>query len=250
MQAVAFLSRLPMPGFVFRSGTLPINKIVGVFPLAGIVLGVLASLILIVANQIGLPTFACAIITIASLSLFTGALHDDGLGDCADGFFGGDTVEKRLAIMKDSHIGTFAALTLFVFFLLKTALLTQIIDKTGVLSAAIAIIIIEAASRTAMIAFWYKVPPARSDGLSANIGAPADNSFWTAQWSGLLILAFGTIYLSGLTSFLIALIASMFVVFGFAQLSIKKIGGQTGDVLGACQQLTALTLLIVLASRI
>lgn len=250
IQALSFLSRIPLPNFAFKSGALPINQITGFFPLAGMVLGGLASIVMVGSNYIGLPPLASSIIAIATLSLLTGALHDDGLGDTADGFFGGNTPEKRLEIMKDSHIGTFAALTLIAFFTMKIVLLSAVIERSGLYSATICLITIEAASRAAMVAFWYKIPSARTHGLSANIGAPADNAFWTAQWSGLLIFAVGFIYISGLTTFLYAFIATVCTVFAFAKLSLNKIGGQTGDTLGACQQLVTLTLLITMVSRI
>ncbi|MCP6406743.1 adenosylcobinamide-GDP ribazoletransferase, partial [Klebsiella pneumoniae] len=84
------------------------------FPLAGGILGLLAGVALLIANAISLPPLAAALIAIGALAAMTGALHEDGLGDTADGFFGASTPDRRLDIMKDSRIGTFAALTLVI----------------------------------------------------------------------------------------------------------------------------------------
>lgn len=246
VHALGFLSRLPLPAHWYGEQGESLQDHAYAFPLAGAVLGIMGACGLLIAVKLGVPTFGVALITFLLLALITGALHEDGLGDTADGFFGGSTPSRRLEIMKDSHIGTFAAITLIGTIGLKTIFLATIIEKLGAQSAALAIIAVEAASRAAMMSLWYKLPSARTGGLSDQIGAPSLEATQTALIIGVGILAVGFTIIANVAAFIFALLVASLILWGFANLSLAKIGGHTGDILGAAQQITVLSLLFAL----
>ena len=149
-----------------------LRKSLRAFPLAGAVLGLLAGIALLVSDHLGLPSVVSGLIAVGALAAMTGALHEDGLGDTADGFFGSSNPERRLDIMKDSRIGTFAALTLIIWTGLKVALLAAIIHRAGPCYAALALIVAEAAILPALPSLWYRLPSALPPVLAYTLGQP------------------------------------------------------------------------------
>ncbi|WP_273792509.1 adenosylcobinamide-GDP ribazoletransferase [Brucella anthropi] len=243
IRSLGFLSRLPLPQRWFGNGDDSLPRNARAFPLAGAVLGLLAGAVLFVAYKMNLPSLACALLAIGALAAMTGALHEDGLGDTADGFFGASSVDRRLDIMKDSRIGTFAALTLIVFVGLKAVFLMAIIDRAGAGYAALALIGSEAASRAAMLAFWHALPSVRPGGLSDSLGQPQWETVVCGFVIGLVFLVFTLIPAGGFLSSLNALVLVAVLLIGFARLCMAKIGGQTGDTLGAVQQIASVAVL-------
>src|SRR5262245_27854897 len=124
MRSLAFVSRLPVSPRWFSDydGSLAGN--VRGFPFAGIIIALPAALVLLVAAS--LPSLVSALIVVAVLIITTGALHEDGLADVADGFYGGASTERRLEIMKDSAIGSYGTLALILSVLLRTVLLASV----------------------------------------------------------------------------------------------------------------------------
>ncbi|PWL18024.1 adenosylcobinamide-GDP ribazoletransferase [Falsochrobactrum shanghaiense] len=250
VQSLGFLSRLPIPRNWLDGESSALKASLRAFPLAGAILGLLAGLALLIADFLHLPVLACSFIAVGVLIAMTGALHEDGLGDTADGFFGAATAGQRLEIMKDSRIGTFAALALVIVTALKATLLATIMQRTGAGYAVMALVGVEAASRTAMLVLWYALPSARPGGLADNLGAPQWETLVCALAIGFGILAITIVPAGGWTALLKALIFTAALLYGFAKLCMAKIGGQTGDTLGATQQLCALAVLIGLVSAL
>ena len=108
----SFLTRLPFPSVKGAGKKGSLGAASRAFPLVGAVIGVIAGLSLMAGASLNLHPLACALIALAVAALVTGALHEDGLADVADGFGGGATREEKLDIMRDSHLGTFAVITL------------------------------------------------------------------------------------------------------------------------------------------
>lgn len=244
IRSLGFLSRLPLPGRWFENTDDSLPRNARAFPLAGAVLGGLAGLALVVAHALHLPAHACGFIAVGALAAMTGALHEDGLGDTADGFFGGSSPERRLAIMKDSRIGTFAALTLIVWVAVKASLLAAIVERAGAGHALLALIAAEGASRAAMLAFWHALPSARPGGLADSAGQPHWETVVCGAGLGFILLCIGLIPAGGFMPVVNALVLTVALVYGFAKLCMAKIRGQTGDTLGAAQQIAALAVLI------
>jgi adenosylcobinamide-GDP ribazoletransferase len=208
------------------------------FPIVGILVGVIGGVIYAVAYRIGLTAWPAAVLGVAATMLVTGALHEDGLADTADGFGGGATREQKLEIMRDSRIGTYGVCALTLSILLRVASLAGLGAPSLALPALIAA---HAAARAAVPAFMFFVPPARGDGLSAAAGQPGREGVVAAAVLGFVIL----IVCLGLGHGLLALILLAIVAALLAWLSGSQIGGQTGDVLGAVEQVGEIVVLLV-----
>ena len=125
--AVAFLTRLPMP---HPMGAKPKNFVRAhrMFPLVGAAIGGAVGLFCLGLRMIGVPDLAAAALALGAGALLTGALHEDGLADVADGFGGGRDVAAKLEIMRDSRLGTYGALILMVSFVTKLSALAALPD--------------------------------------------------------------------------------------------------------------------------
>lgn len=238
--ALVLLTRLPLPRLPKEAFTRQ-SRAVWAFPLAGLIVGALACGIGWIAIWAQLPVFAVAGLIVAALIATTGAMHEDGLADTFDGLWGGFTPERRLEIMKDSHIGTYGVLALLLFQILRITAIAALVGAevmTGVLAACVY-------SRSLMPALMTFLKNARHSGLSHSVGAPPIS----AVLAGLVVaavLALGLLGALALIPMLFAMIASLIV----AKFAKAKIGGQTGDILGATQQITEITFLLTLIALI
>ncbi|MFT3688047.1 adenosylcobinamide-GDP ribazoletransferase [Paenirhodobacter sp.] len=222
--AVMLLTRAP-------AGRLPepapaIAAAAWAFPLAGLVPGLLGAAVL----ASGLPVMLAAGLALAAQMAVTGALHEDGLADVADGFWGGRTRDRRLEIMRDSRIGSYGTLALIVAAGLRW--------QAMALAGPVALILAAVASRVAPVALMATLPPARSDGMGHAARAVTAGPLALAALIGL-----GPLILCGQVP---AVAVAAAVVIALALIARRKIGGQTGDVLGAGQQLAEIALLIAL----
>jgi adenosylcobinamide-GDP ribazoletransferase len=172
--------------------------------------------------------------------LATGALHEDGFADVADGFGGGATRERKLEIMRDSRLGTYGACALVLSLLLR---ISAIADMTQPALVAAALVAAHIAARAVMPAVMWFVPPAKPDGLSASAGPPPVVSVVLAAILGATALGIGLGPGPGAIAMLVVLVGAAAV----ARLSIAQIGGQTGDVLGAVEQVSEILILLVAA---
>ena len=232
--AAAFLTRLPLTapeGSIARASW--------AFPLVGLAVGAVGGLVFELTLSLGLTPFIAAMLAVAATMLVTGALHEDGLADTADGFGGGATRERKLEIMRDSHIGTYGVLALILTFSLKVGALASIGDP---LLAALALMTAHIAARAALPAFMFAVKPARADGLSAEAGRPPVRSVAIAAALG--VLALGLDPIRGVAALLLLVLACLIL----ARLSLRQIGGQTGDVLGALEQCAEILVLLTAAA--
>jgi adenosylcobinamide-GDP ribazoletransferase len=234
--AVVFLTRLPLPRHAHDSGT--VSRGVWAFPLAGFVVGLIGALAYAIAHRLVLFPWPAAALTIAATLIATGALHEDGLADTADGFGGGDTRERKLDIMRDSRIGTYGVCALAVSILIRADAIASLTEPALVAAALIAA---HSGARAAMAAVMFFVAPARSDGLSFGAGQPSGTRAAIAVAIGFLIVLFCL----GPAHALVALVAVAIVVAVLAWLSVRQIGGQTGDVLGAVEQAGEIVILLV-----
>ena len=135
--AVAFLTRLPMP---HPQGPMPQNFVRAhrMFPLVGAMIGAAVGLLCLGLRHAGVPDLAAAARALGGSALLTGALHEDGLADVADGFGGGRDAAAKLEIMRDSRLGTYGAVILLVSFAAKISALAALPDSAVVQSLAAA----------------------------------------------------------------------------------------------------------------
>lgn len=227
--ALQFLTRIPVPSFDgFEAHWL--DRSAKYFPLVGAIVGLLSVIVLMAASLV-LPQPLPMLLALAAGIAITGAFHEDGLADTADGLGGGLTRERRLEIMKDSRIGTYGAVTLMIVLGLKYTSLS-IIDP---LTAAPIIIAAHTGGRLATVLAVYtmtyagdvdaaKVKPLAT-GLSA---AELSISVALALTIGLMCLSPVSLILSTAIGFSASAIV--------AGVSKRLIGGYTGDILGALEQ--------------
>ena len=166
--AASFLTRFPM-GHGGRHYHRPLAASVWIFAIVGALVGFCGALIFCAGTWIGFPVWLTALASVAGMYFFTGGLHEDGLADVADGFWGGSNKEQKLRIMRDSRVGSYGvtALTFSVF--ARTAVLASLPSAS---IAAVAMIAAGALSRGAIGIPMVALPTARVDGLSVSAGKP------------------------------------------------------------------------------
>ncbi len=248
VQMVRFYSRIPMPRLPFEADAHSIPDFTTaprMLPLAGLVIGLPAALILWLAASLGLPALISAGIAVAVAVLATGAFHEDGLADTFDGLGGGWTPERRLEIMKDSRIGSYGGAALIVALILRVGAISALLDETTPLAASLLVLAAAGLSRTMGLTPVAMLPPARSGGFSSAVGRPTMPVYVLAMTLSLIITG-GLIGLADVplwgavigTGLGLALIAAM--IFW----ALKAIRGQTGDIAGACQQFSEIAFYI------
>jgi len=210
-------------------------------PLAGLLVGVAGAFVYKVASRFGLTPNLAALLALATTALITGALHEDGLADTADGLGGGRTRDRKLEIMRDSRIGTYGVCALVLSFGLRWSALATIASPWAV---TLALCAAHAAARAGVPAFMSLVPPARPDGLSASAGVPPGRSVAIAFALGTLALALALGPAKALVGLILLSLAGLLL----ARLAIRQIGGQTGDILGAFEQTGEILILLVAAA--
>lgn len=237
MLAMVLLTRIPLPHLP-RDAFARQASAVWAFPVVGMAVALPACTIGALVLTLDLPATLAAGLIIASQILLTGAMHEDGLADVADGFWGGFDPARRLEIMKDSQIGTYGVLALSIMLGLRWLALSSLLEL-GVLWSLLAV---SALSRVPMTLLMGWMPNARHSGLSQSVGRPPK------AIAGLAVLVGGGIGTLGLglgTTFVLACGIGL-ATFAVAMLAHRKIGGQTGDVLGASQQVSETVALITL----
>lgn len=237
--ALALLTRLPLPRLSDAAFARQAQS-VWAWPLAGLIVASLSCLLGLAALAVGLPVPVAALLVLAGQMVLTGAMHEDGLADTADGLWGGWTTQRRLDIMKDSHIGTYGVLALVTSVALRWSVLS------GLLAVApLAVLALGAVSRAAMPALMAALPNARGGGLSHQVGPPTGAG---AGVAAVVALAAAAICIGWMA--LPAAISAGMGACILGWIAKRKIGGQTGDILGASQQIceicAGLTLLVLL----
>jgi len=212
------------------------------FPVVGALIGVAVGLICLGLRYLGVPDLAAAALALGASAILTGALHEDGLADVADGFGGGRDRAAKLEIMRDSRLGTYGALILLVSFAAKSSALAAIPDGYVVP----ALIAAHALARGILPFMSLNLPYARNDGLARNAGQP---DLSTAGFAIIFALLLALLSLSWSNALLSALAAALSGL-GIAWLAQRQIGGQTGDVLGGAEQVGETAILVLLAARL
>lgn len=235
IRAAQLLTRLPLPGGDGARGA----EAAWAWPLVGLVVGGAQMLTGLAAMAIGLPASVAAGFAIAVGMLIIGGLHEDGLADCADGFWGGMTRERRLEILKDSRIGAYGVLALIVVVGLRWALFASLLAIAPLSLLAGAMI-----SRAAMAVVMGRMRFAREGGLAAHVGRPPA---W-AVWGGAGIAVLGAVLCAGLSAGAVAVLVAGAATWAVAATAKAKIGGQTGDVLGTAQVVSELAALTACAA--
>ncbi len=239
--ALSFLTRLPVAPVM----PLPANGLADAmraFPVAGAVVGLIGGCVYWASAQILTPALGGLLAVLATMTL-TGGLHEDGLADTADGFGGRDRAH-RLDIMRDSRVGTFGVLALVLSVGLRTAALAGLAAMPAV--GLVAMIAAGALSRAVMPLAMRLVPPARTNGLGHGAGKPVPRT---------VLLALSVATVTALVCLppdtaALAVVVAMAVAFVTCGLAERRIGGYTGDVLGALQQAVEIAVLLTVVASL
>ena len=248
---VGFYTRLPVPR-AWHAGAphcfAHFSRAARLAPLAGACVGACAALVMGAAFGLGFRPLLAAPLAVGSLILLSGAMHEDGLADCADGFFGGATRECKLKIMRDSRIGTFGTLALLLSFSLRAASLALIASESLRLAGAV-LLGAAALSRSAALIPLAALPPARADGAGYAAGRPQPPALAVAAilagGFALAPLVAGAEPVRAVAAVALATGAAYAVV----PLARRQIGGQTGDVAGAAQQFSEIAYYLAFAAQ-
>lgn len=243
--AVIFLTRIPIGWRSDWPADLD-QRALAWFPIVGALIGAAGGALYWVAQILGLPPALAGMIAVGGLLWLTGALHEDGLADMADGFGGGRDKARKLEIMKDSRIGTYGAAALLFALAAKVAALAALSEPRTV---TLALIGAHAFSRGLLPALKAALPDARADGVSAAVGRPNAARALVAAVIGLTLgaTALGELALpaSGAPAVVAAAVLPVLLL---ARAARRQIGGVTGDVLGAAQQLAEIAFLLAVVA--
>ncbi|RKE84414.1 adenosylcobinamide-GDP ribazoletransferase [Rhizobium sp. AG855] len=246
-RAVAFLSRIPVPNRYFETHDGSLARTVAAFPLAGLLITLPAAALLGLLALVGAPPFVAVLAALTLHMLVTGALHEDGLTDTADGLGGGRNRARALEIMKDSRIGTYGALALLLSVGLRTASIAALVPASPPLATALAWLAAAALSRAVMVWHWSSLPPAKTEGVAASVGQPDPGATRMALALGIAAPALLGVLVLPFGATVVALIVAGLLSAGFTAFVRSKIEGHTGDTIGASQQIAEIGFLVSLA---
>lgn len=247
--ALQFLTRLPVRLSRFEPGWL--NDCVRHFPLVGMVVGAVGAVVMGAAAQVW-PAWVAALLALAAMVALTGGFHEDGLADTFDALGGAVPRDKALAIMKDSRIGSYGALALGLSLLLRAALLA-VLAARPLWGAVAALLACHAFARAAAVGVMASLPyggdveHAKAKPLALAV-APR-NLLIALGWCGLLALALAA---WGLPWSRLALAAAAAAVTALLmrQWLKRRLGGYTGDGLGATEQLAEIAVLLAFTASL
>jgi adenosylcobinamide-GDP ribazoletransferase len=238
--ALMFMTRLPVgKGYVFCSEDLPRSAVY--FPIVGLMIGSLGGLVLLCAEPF-FPPVVAVLFCMGATVVVTGALHEDGLADALDGLLGGQEPRQRLEIMRDSRLGSYGAVALWFSLTAKAFILTSLLEE-GVLKAVGALIVAQGLGRAATVALLCTHPYVRSEQSKASAFGNA-----VTLKEALLALIFPVLLSFALlgNKSVLTLIAAAAGTWAVGRYFQKKIGGITGDCLGAASQLVELVCYLAL----
>ncbi len=232
LMGVRFYSRLPTGNTPHQRPNL--DRIALTLPLTSVVVGIPPVALLLLLEWAGTPTFFAAALAVALLVIVTGAMSEDALADAADGLFGGQTIERRLEIMKDSRHGTYGVCAIA---LLLGARIAAVGSVTSPLEAAAILLTAPLIGRSGALWLSLALPPARSGGAAATAGQVSQRSFLIGM-AVAAIVSFATAgFAVGILGLVVAFAMGALAAWGWTIVCRRLIGGQTGDLIGALQAL-------------
>lgn len=253
--ALQFLTRFPLPHWLTPPSWEPLrlNRSVRYFPLVGALVGASAAVVALIAMAVWPPLVAATLSVTFTLWL-TVAFHEDGLADCADALLGAASRERALTIMKDSRIGSYGAAVLGVSLLLRIVLFAAVLGFQPLLAGA-ACVAVHAIARGGAVALMGMLPyggdteHARVKPLAHDVQRA--DVLYALAWASVALLPVMLLAPEGIHA---ALMVGVFAILGVTLLVgmmrnrlTRRLGGYTGDTLGACEQLAEIVLWLVFA---
>ncbi|MBD2810278.1 adenosylcobinamide-GDP ribazoletransferase [Xenorhabdus sp. Vera] len=240
---VQFMTRIPVPEKWAEGVDLSQYwRGIPTFPLIGLIIGGVSGLLFLTITYSGGGVYIGAISYVLALALFTGGLHLDGLADTCDGIFSARQREKMLEIMRDSRLGTYGGIGL-IFCLLTKTLVVIDLSYYSPLHLLALLTCAPIVGRTVVVLFMYQQRYAREHGGmgSSYIGrVTASSTMLTLLIGSILVMALGN--WQGLT----AMAVTLLIVYGMALYFNNRLGGQTGDTLGAAIEVGEVIFLVAM----
>jgi adenosylcobinamide-GDP ribazoletransferase len=243
---LAFYTRLPVKAPAQQSLE-GFAEALGLAPLAGAVVGAIGGGVFICVRALGLTVYPAAGLSVLALVMVCGGLHEDGLADVADGFGGGATRERKLEIMRDSRVGTYGVLALVFSVLLRVLPFAALGERSPWLAFA-GLVAAGGASRLLGLAPLLAGPPARTDGAGAAMPRPTSAALGRAAVLAVALALLPVVAGEPLRQIVVANFAAFVGVMALTRLSQRQIGGYSGDVLGAAQQIAEVAILLSLSA--
>jgi adenosylcobinamide-GDP ribazoletransferase len=242
--ALMFLTRIPVgKQYVFRAEDLARSTLY--FPIVGLIVGLLGGLVLFCADRF-LPPVVAVLLCMGATVALTGALHEDGLADAVDGLIGGLEPRRRLEIMKDSRLGSYGAVALWFALTAKLFLLLALLQN-GVFTAVRALIVAQGLGRAATVILLFSHPYLRGDGSKSS---PFGNAVTRKEFvTALIAPTLVALILLG-SNAVLPLMVAVGVTWAAGVYFRQKIGGITGECLGAANQLVELVCYLSLVVRV
>ncbi len=235
--ALMFLTRLPVARLAYPDAQ-SLGHSARYFPIVGLTVGAIGAGIFAL-GALYLTPFLAAMLTVLGLVVVTGAFHEDGLADTADGLGGGLTIERKLEIMKDSRIGSYGAIALVISLLLRVGALVPL----DAYQAFVALVVAHTLARTSSLWLMLFLPYVRSGSNKPM----ADAMSWRegAIGTGFALAICAALAFSPGT--IIAFLAAVFTTLLVGWYFKSQLGGITGDTLGAGNQAVEVVVLLVFA---
>jgi adenosylcobinamide-GDP ribazoletransferase len=246
--ALQFLTRCPVPAWVGHDPAW-LNQCVRYFPIVGGLVGTLGAAVLLAASRWWPPMVAACLAVLATVWV-TGAFHEDGLADTFDALGGAVPRERALAIMKDSRIGSYGAVALVLSLTLRIGLLAALL-ATHRTAAALALVASHAMGRTAAVALMASLgyagdaEHAKAKPLATAVPRAATTAGVVSGIAVVLALAYAD---GRMLRWIMAVLAALLLTFALRRWFLRRLGGYTGDTLGASEQCIEIIVLMVLAA--
>lgn len=232
---------------VLPTGTSPheipqMNRMVPALAITSVLIGLFPALVFALIYWLGLPPFLAATFGVGAQILITGGMGEDALADSFDGLFGGWTPEKRLTIMKDSTHGTYGVVAIALLVVARISALGTLIAHS-IMGSLVLWIGAQMIARQCALWLVLVLPPARTDGTAHATGSLSRKAFMVgALICALLVFIFLGLFI-GLIGIFIALALMAITVWMWTRFCKEKVGGYSGDLIGALQSLVEILLL-------
>ena len=235
--SIMFFTRIPINWTFFSKEPPNLTRAAWCFPFVGFIIGILSGMIGDLCILINLPIFLSCSIAVALSVLITGAFHEDGLADMADGFGAGGSADNINKIMHDSRLGTYGTVSLILAFLIRLSLVIELVElgysiililSIGFASGKLALLFLRNSFNTSIFS--------KTGSIIENV-SPVKLTVATILW------LLPSIFIFPFSGILLGIFLVSVTLFCIGRMAEKKIGGVTGDVLGAGAFLTELVFL-------
>ncbi len=240
IMALRFFSRLPSGNTPHQAPSLA--RIAPVLGFVGILIGIFPALVLVALAYLGLPELLAAVFAVAALVIITGAMAEDALADSADGLWGGASVARRLEIMKDSRNGTYGVLAIVLLIAARLAILSFLVVQSP-LGAGFVWLGAQIIARQGALWLPSVLSPARPDGLAQKAGIISLRTFWLSSAISAVIALILAGPFVGVLALAAGLAVTALIIWGWTRICLWRVGGFSGDLIGALQAMVEIGVL-------